>query len=551
MAQPNVGFKLGSQAKIDTLVNQVVEGSYGIFYLTKDTSRLYVGNEENKIVPVNAGIITVKTVNDLPTVSGLSATEKANLAGNYYYVEDSNILCVFNGSKWVQINSVVTNTSMTQTASTITDGAKLTTTINDSNSNSVNANFSVKGTDGITITGTGDVITVKGDPITVSIETADNTATATIKSASAATNTTLAIKGDENVSVSSKDNVITIKAEDRYVTAVKASAVSEGFSFSTTDNKGNGSTAGTISPVIKVGVNDTVEKKFENGTATLPVYTKTEIDGIKNTLDANLEQSLKAFNAMEYKGTVGSDADQTSLPEAVELVKSGYSYLVSGSLYYSGISYPSGTLVVATGEEDTNGYLNDPIDWTFVTGSTNDTTYSGVVRTDGAYALKPSTGGNDVASVNVKAGTGMEVETSGAVGDTTQVYTVNHKSYDSTSYSIDSDSNPANSTMNVLQKDYVIPVIDTITVENGHITGVSVTKHTIKDSNVSIASTTASVNTVANVATVTHATRLTDGNGNELKPVSDASFTIGSSSLAISNTGSNVVMNLEWGSFDD
>ena len=44
----NVGFKLGTQAKVDALLKtpgtSVVEGS---FYLTSDTHRLYIGQKES------------------------------------------------------------------------------------------------------------------------------------------------------------------------------------------------------------------------------------------------------------------------------------------------------------------------------------------------------------------------------------------------------------------------------------------------------------------------------------------------------------------------
>ena len=547
---PNVGFKLGLQANMDNLVNTTVAGSYGIFYLTSDTSRLYVGNSENKIVPVNAGIITVEAIGNLPQISGLSNTEKRALTGNYYYVKASNILCVFNGDNWVQINSVVTNSSMAQSTSAVEGGTKLTTSITDSKSNSVSANFDIKGADGITITGSGSVITVKGDPITVSTKTADNTATATIASTSKTTNASLAIKGGENVTVSNENNVITIKAEDRYVTKVNAIATSEGFNISTTDNKGNGSTAALLSPEIKLGSKEEIYK-FANGVATLPVYTKSEVDGIKSGLETDFSNQLKAFNAMEYQGTVGG---ATLLPTEANNVKVGYAYLVSGDLNYNKKTYPSGTLVVATGTEGDNGYITGgTLDWSFVTGSTADTLYSGIVRADGAYALKPSTGGDDVASINVKAGTGITVSASGAENAKTQVYTINHEVYTGNSYNTNSDTSATTSAMKKLQEDYVIPVISGITVKNGHITGVSVTKHTVKDTNVRSISTAANVGITesaeSKTATVTHATRLSNSNGDEIAPVQDASFSITSSSLAMTASGTNIAMNLEWGTF--
>ena len=98
----NVGFKLGTQAKVDELLKTpgtaVIEGS---FYLTNDTHRLYIGQNENssdanaKLFPVNEGVITVATVDDLPKVS----TDNGSVyAGRFYYVTAGHILCVHNGN---------------------------------------------------------------------------------------------------------------------------------------------------------------------------------------------------------------------------------------------------------------------------------------------------------------------------------------------------------------------------------------------------------------------------------------------------------------------
>ena len=82
----------------------------GTFYLTTDTHRLYIGRTvtadsltptgfttKTIPIPVNEGILTVANVNDLP------ADAHAN-PGEFYYLSSSNILCVYNGTHWVQIN---------------------------------------------------------------------------------------------------------------------------------------------------------------------------------------------------------------------------------------------------------------------------------------------------------------------------------------------------------------------------------------------------------------------------------------------------------------
>ena len=106
----NISFLQGEQSSLDALMeNQSTAKNIkkGAFYLTNDTFRLYYGAEEDKLVAMNEGVTTVANLDALPPVS------KSN-AGNFYYVTDSNILCVSNGKDhWVQINpDTDTNTSV-------------------------------------------------------------------------------------------------------------------------------------------------------------------------------------------------------------------------------------------------------------------------------------------------------------------------------------------------------------------------------------------------------------------------------------------------------
>ena len=551
----NVGFKMGLQTALDDLLKAGVgaNATPGTFYLTSDTNRLYIGKDDKSIAPVNAGIITVENTNSLPSTTGLSAEQKKKLAGNYYYAAEQNILCVFNGSNWVQINSVVTNDRMTQSTSATTGGTTLRTALYDSTGGDpVSASFSVVGEDGITVSGDGSTITVKGDPISITTanDATNNTATATVKSASGSTDTSFSVKGGTNVQVSSAGNVITVSATDKYTDHLEVTNRNEGFGIASVDNEGTTSTAAVLNPVIALDgsiKSDDASFKFVNGTATLPVYTAKEVDGIKAGLESKLATELKAFNAMEYKGTVGTEGDIKALPAVGDLVKSGYAYLVSGSLTVGTTTYPAGTLVVASGTEDAaTGYLT-AIEWSYVTGSTADTTYHGEIASNGALQLVPSTAGDPVATINVAQGNDIVVSTSGAVGGKSQTYTVAHKAYEGTSY--DTTGATAATAMNP-KATYEIPVISGITVSNGHITGVTATKYTVRDTNVTIGSTTARVSAVGNVATVSHKLVLKDGEGSDVVAPADAEFAISSSSLEVTaSNNNNVAINLVWGSF--
>ena len=81
----NVLFKRGSQSALDAIrtAKTAVEGA---FYLTEDSHRLYVGTVDKDAVPVNEGITTVTTIQDLPDPSGMTSQEKALMAGQFYYI---------------------------------------------------------------------------------------------------------------------------------------------------------------------------------------------------------------------------------------------------------------------------------------------------------------------------------------------------------------------------------------------------------------------------------------------------------------------------------
>ena len=78
-----------------------------------------------------------------------------------------------------------------------------------------------------------------------------------------------------------------------------------GFSFSVADTGGNTPSA-TFDPIITVGDASTQSVHFVNGSAALPVYTKSEVDSILSGLDG-----------ITYKGTLGNTgATVSSLPTA-------------------------------------------------------------------------------------------------------------------------------------------------------------------------------------------------------------------------------------------
>lgn len=98
MANLNLKFLRGLQASLPTA------GTDGYFYLTTDTHRLYT-SIDGKVVPVNEGVTTVENVNALASVTDANA-------GEFFYCTQENILAVFNGQTFVQINADTGATSI-------------------------------------------------------------------------------------------------------------------------------------------------------------------------------------------------------------------------------------------------------------------------------------------------------------------------------------------------------------------------------------------------------------------------------------------------------
>ncbi len=130
----NVLFKRGTQDNLTTLLSNksVIDGC---FYLTTDSHRLYVG-QDDAIVPVNEGVTTVSTLaalnNLLPKKNDADYEKKrVLLTGSFFYVEESNILCVYNGTECVQINpDTNTDTRIDKVTTLVTgDKDKITVTL--------------------------------------------------------------------------------------------------------------------------------------------------------------------------------------------------------------------------------------------------------------------------------------------------------------------------------------------------------------------------------------------------------------------------------------
>lgn len=532
----NVGFKLGTQAKVDALLKtpgtSVVEGS---FYLTSDTHRLYIGQKATasdtnaQLFPVNEGVITVATTANLPNVS---EADKSVYAGRFYYVTDGNILCVYNGSSWVQINPDH-DTYIDSHSYSVKDGT-ITDNIHRSDGQELNATFTVTGANGIQITGTGTTLTITGDKYSLSSTVTDNKATVKLDSANTADDTSVVLAGGDNVTITQNTNTkeVTIESTDTKLTSLTGAAVKDGEGFTITGHNSDGgnTTAATINPQIKVGKTTQPVAKFVDGTATLDVYSTKDID-----------DKMRVLNAMVYKGTLGPAKGTTKvLPTSNVCI--GDTYLAAEDVTINEHAVYTGSLIIARGTEDDSGFITtESLVWDIVESTKDADTQYSFQAIEGGIKLHDTTLGGNAGQLVVKGGTDVSVSTSKTDASANQTLTVNHKAV-TRADSADADLNQ------ITNGETPITVITGVTTsETGHVTGVKTQKIKLVDSNTTLKSISNEVTAASNIATVTSTVKGTLGSGAEISAA--GTFKVASTSMTVTGSNNQVNIDLTWGTF--
>lgn len=579
-----VGFLTGAQSSIDTMLSKGANAGakHGYFYLTKDSHRLYIGNSDGSISAVNEGVQTVTYLGDLPNLQ--TPADKVAYTGRFFYVQykdstagqvDSNIaniLCVYNGSTWVQINANTDThiNSNTYTTSTTGTTATIKNAIGSTDGGSVTGTFDIVTAGGIKIANTAgktNSVTLTGDKFTLA---AGDGATGEVKlnlsSANGQAGSSVTLKSDSNTTIlTRKENVITISGRVNASLAI-ANAEKTGFTVTVKDNQGK-TVTGSYDPIIKYGSKAQSSTKLVNGVFNINAYNKEEID-----------QLMRDLNAMEYRGTIGANGTAaTAWAELLKLSqKIGYTYLFSSPITVNGVEHTAGTLAIARGTEYTAadlaagtitkaelvGTINPAtLTWDFVE-STNDTdtTYKLYTAATGVgFKLRDSSGGNKGQIKYAGAG-GLTVSQSlqGGVDisqdkSTENVITITHNTVTRT----DTNTNPdkiklsSQTPATHLNDTITIPVITGIkTNAEGHVTGVNTVNYELNDTATVITGVTsaASANADGSVALKTKVTA-TSSSGKDMVQNGTATATIKSSSLTLGASGSSVSIDMTWGEF--
>lgn len=458
----NVLFLQGTQTALNALMTNG-GASEGAFYLTYDTHRLYIGrNDGNKIIPVavNEGVTTVANVDSLPK-SGVNA-------GEFYYATTENILCVFNGSQFIQINTDKDTTYSLSSAAEATEGtAVVNITLLDSKNTPSYADFSITDSGKANvITVSGKVIDIKGDKYDLNDSVENNKATITLNSTNTEHESSITIAGGSNVTIEKQENDIVIKSSYINTTNKTATAVLQedgAIAFAVTDSAGNHVEASTDPIIYKV-----------NGTSYAPgsdldVYDKDQIDA-----------KFAAIDGMKYRGAI------TAVPTGN--ISIGDTYMVqSGTIEITGeksqdgsaITAKSGDLLIAVSandQENVNGYIDAAnLKWSWVPSGDDvqkDTTYKWVAdATNHSLFVKNDLDSSVAGAISLSAGTAVELSSVISGADTELTTTIKHAN-------VDHSDTEGEKVLNTLT---VTAVTGVAVNDQGHVTEVETTEFGIKD----------------------------------------------------------------------
>ena len=517
----------------------------GAFYLTTDTDKLYICNDGNKLSLLN------QVVHNYPNIPALPAIADAAV-GEFYYCVDENVLATKKAesdTSWTQINADTDTKVSEVTATTAVNSsgiATVTTTVKSTTKAGGSAgektgSFKIKGAGDNTITRDADgaiVITGKNDNATYTLGTAEGGKIALKGAGTGATNTEITVKGAGDIAITSDaagnltvdgttlKNAIADAKQNVTITSVKNEFAADG-KFTTEVATAAGSTkAPAVTPIIKLGTNNT-EYKFESGTATLPVYTKTEVDG-------KIDTYFKAADAMVYKGTVSKAAD---LPTAN--VQCGWTFKVAAGGTYAGTVCKVGDLIIAKVDAATATDATWDVvpsgDEQVITGAAANT---GITISDGAGVL---------AGITLANGDCTTV--AGTVSGKVTTIKVNHNQVTGTL--------AAGSTVDVTQTAKGAADFSAITGITrdayGHVTGTTVKTLHVVDTDTHNDVTAVKVATThtesgATLSTTVFTKDTTAGVKADLAITSDnLTITNGTANGATEATGLKI--NLEWGSF--
>lgn len=549
-----VKFKLGTQASLNTLKDSQKGWEVGTFYLTSDSSRLYIG-QADELALLN------KSVEIYADLASLRKKTTVSTEGDIAYCVKENVLAYYNGTQWNQINpdDDTILTALTQVVSSVDKGVKITTggTNSDSGKTITAADVTITGVKGAQVAmANNKALTITGDTYTLDVqEHADTTNDIDLVLNSALQeDSTVHIKGGDNVTITkvANSNGIQIAAKDTKLNDISLGLGNDG------ELQVGASDTGTTNVLKKQKLGYFVDGSYygigsDTKQVDLPVYSKDQVDALINKLDG-----------MTYRGTIGTGGTTFTMDASFNVLKGGTAtdihigdmFLVQGSklTYATGKTAGIGDLLIATakdGKSETNGVLAiGDVEWTYVSSGDDaqiDTTYVFKAdKTTDSMTVTSSNGGGVVGKISFAEGDGIVIESTDNGGSSPNqlAVTIKHDTYASgTSSDKDSETNGATFDSKSLTNGGSFAVIDSIVYDNGHITNIN-TK-TLQTLEYKPGPDSASNSDDYKTATVKHTLQA----GTTLVSDDNAKMVLKSDTLKLSATGNTVTADLVWGSF--
>lgn len=541
-----VKFKLGTQASLNTLKDSQKGWEVGTFYLTSDSSRLYIG-QADELALLN------KSVEIYDDLSALKAKKTVSTKGDIAYCAKENVLAYYNGTTWNQINpdDDTILTALTQVVSSVTEGVKITTggTNSDTGKSVTPADVTITGAKGAKVAmANNKALTITGDTYTLNVqEHADATNDIDlVLDSTLQDDSTVHIKGGDNVTITkvADSNGIQIASKD-----TKLNGIILGLNKDGELQVGASDTAGTTGLLKKQKLGYFVDGSYygigsddETKRVDLPVYSKEQVDNL-----------IKKLDGMTYRGTIGTSSTTFTMDASYNVLKGGTAadihigdmFLVQGGklTYATGKTAGIGDLLIATakdGKSETNGVLAiSDVEWTYVPSGDDaqiDTTY--IFKAEGAtdsMTITSSNGGGVVGKIAFAEGDGIVIDSTdnGGKSPTQLSVTIKHDTYETTP-TTDGKS---------LTNGGTFDVIDSVTYDNGHITGIN-TK-TIQTLEYKPGPDSATRDDATNTVTVAHTLQA----GTNLVSDKNAKMVLKSDTLKLTASGNTVTADLVWGSF--
>lgn len=550
-----VKFKLGTQASLNTLKDSQKGWEVGTFYLTSDSSRLYIG-QADELALLN------KSVEIYNNLSELKAKTTVSTKGDIAYCVTENVLAYYNGTTWNQINpdDDTILTALTQVVSSVTEGVKITTggTNSDTGKSVTPADVTITGAKGAKVAmANNKALTITGDTYALNVkEHADATNDIDLVLDSALQDdSTVHIKGGDNVTITkiADSNGIQIASKD-----TKLNGIILGLNKDGELQVGASDTAGTTGLLKTQKLGYFVDGSYygigsDTKQVNLPVYSKDQVDNL-----------IKKLDGMTYRGTIGTSGTTFTMDASFNVLKGGTAaeihigdmFLVqSGNLTYAtGKTAGTGDLLIATAidkKSETNGVLAiGDVEWTYVPSGDDtqiDTTY--IFKAEGATSsmiITSSNGGGVVGKIAFTAGDGIVIDSTdnGGKAPNQLNVTVKHDTYaNGTSSDKKSETNGATFDGKSLTNGGTFDVIDSVTYDNGHITNIN-TK-TIQTLEYTPGPDSATRDDATNTVTVAHTLQA----GTNLVSDKNAKMVLKSDTLKLTASGSTVTADLVWGSF--